>query len=231
LRDHLASLLEHWPREEKAALDAQQILSKEVVRHDTGEAIRFVAGVDVAYTLDESQVFSAVVVFDAESQTLVASATANRPVEFPYLPGLFAFRELPAILEALDAVPIKPDLILCDAQGVAHPRRFGLASHLGVLADVATIGAAKSRLIGTCKEPAMTRGCYADLMDGDEVIGRVLRTRNEVKPIYVSIGHRVSIERACDWVLKFTTRYRLPETTREADALVNECRSQACKTA
>jgi deoxyribonuclease V len=138
---------------------------------------------------------------------------------FPYVPGYLSFREIPAVLAVLERLSVRPDLVLCDGQGIAHPRRFGLASHIGVLTGLPTVGVAKSRLVGTHGEPGRERGDWVPLMDKDEIIGAVLRTRAGVKPIYVSIGHRVALETAIAFVLACTTRYRLPETTRAADRL------------
>lgn len=217
-----------WPRTAEEALAVQEALRGHVIRHDAFAApVRRVAGVDVAYAADESRVFAAAVVLDADTLAPLQTGRAERPVAFPYVPGLFAFRELPAVLAAIEALGTRPDLIVCDGQGLAHPRRFGLASHLGVLLDLPTIGAAKTRLCGTHDEPAAERGNHVPLVDAGEEVGAVLRTRTGVKPIYVSIGHRVSLPTALAWVLRLTRRYRLPETTRAADQVVNAWRRQA----
>jgi deoxyribonuclease V len=142
-------------------------------------------------------------------------------VRFPYVPGYLSFREIPVVLAALARLRQQPDLILCDGQGIAHPRRVGIASHLGVLTGTPTIGVAKSRLIGEHEEPRAVRGVWSALRDGEELIGAVLRTRVGTKPLYVSIGHRVSLETAIEFVLACTTRYRLPETTRAAHRLAS----------
>ncbi len=138
---------------------------------------------------------------------------------FPYVPGYLSFREIPAVLAVLERLTVRPDVILCDGQGIAHPRRCGLASHLGVVSGLPTIGVAKSRLVGDHDEPGLNRGDWVPLMDKGEIIGAVLRTRTGVKPIYVSIGHRVGLETAIRLVLACTPRFRLPETTRAADRL------------
>jgi deoxyribonuclease V len=137
------------------------------------------------------------------------------------VPGLLSFRETPAVLEALGRLSERPDLLLCDGQGYAHPRRFGLACHLGVLTGLPSIGVAKSRLIGTHGALPKEKGAWVPLLDGDEAVGAVLRTRDGVAPLYVSIGHRVSLPTAIRWVLACTTRYRLPETTRQAHRLAS----------
>ncbi len=160
-------------------------------------------------------------VLDADTLEIVEEATAVGPARFPYVPGLLSFREIPLVLDALEGLAARPDLILCDGQGYAHPRRFGLACHLGVLLDLPTIGVAKSRFIGTHEEPGIERGEWTPLLDGAERIGAVLRTRRAVSPLYISCGHRVSLERAIELVLACTTRYRLPETTRAAHRLAS----------
>jgi deoxyribonuclease V len=148
---------------------------------------------------------------------LIETAAVKAEIRFPYIPGLLSFREMDAALAALRRLRIRPDLLLCDGHGLAHPRRFGLACHLGVLADLPAIGVAKSRLIGTHEDPAPERGSWTPLIDAGEIIGAVLRTRTAVRPVYVSIGHRVSLETAVRFVLACTRRFRLPETTRAAD--------------
>ncbi len=220
-RAAIGSLLADWPTSEAQALAVQLALRERVVRKDElASEPRFVAGVDVAYARDESMVCAGVAVLDTTTLSLVETRSALRPVEFPYAPGLFAFRELPAVLQALADVVTPLDLLVCDGHGIAHPRRFGLASHLGVLLDLPCIGAAKSRLIGSHGELDSARGSHVPLQDGDEVIGAVLRTQDGVRPVYVSIGHRISLASAVAWVHRLSPHYRLPESTRQADQLV-----------
>lgn len=183
--------------------------------------VRRVAGVDAGFHRGHRLVRAAVSVLDAETLRVLDEATAVGPASFPYVPGLLSFREIPLVMEALSGLARPPDLILCDGQGYAHPRRFGLACHLGVLLDVPTIGVAKSRLVGEHAAVPEGRGEWAALEDGGERIGAVLRTRRGVKPLYVSCGHRVSLERAIELVMACTTRYRLPETTRAAHHLAS----------
>ena len=192
-----------------------------VVTEDRLGEVRHVAGIDVGFEAGGAVTRAAVAVLDFPSLRLVESAVVRLPTRFPYVPGLLSFREIPAVLEALAQLSVPPDLLLCDGQGFAHPRRFGLACHLGVLADLPSIGVAKSRLIGTHGTPAEPRGTWEPLLDGEETIGAVLRTRQGVAPLYVSIGHRVSLPTAIRWVLACTTRYRLPETTRQAHRLAS----------
>jgi deoxyribonuclease V len=164
---------------------------------------------------------AAVSVLDYPGLDLVDQAIALRPTEFPYVPGLLSFREAPAVLDAIGTLRIAPDLLLVDGQGIAHPRRFGIACHLGVLTDLPSIGVAKSRLVGTYDDPGSTRGDWSPLMDREEIIGAVLRTRPNVKPLFVSIGHRITLETAIAWVMACCTRYRLPQTTRQAHRLAS----------
>lgn len=214
----VGALSHGWDLSISQAKAVQRDLAARVERADALGEIRTVAGVDVAYGRgDPLKAAAAVLTFDG-LETL-ETATVTRAARFPYVPGYLSFREVPAVLAVLDRLTIRPDLVLCDGQGIAHPRRFGLACHVGVLSGLPTIGVAKSRLIGEHGDPGMDRGDWVPLTDKGETIGAVLRTRARVKPIYVSIGHRVSLETAIRFVLACTTRYRLPETTRVADRL------------
>jgi deoxyribonuclease V len=183
-----------------------------------------VAGADVSYDRGSPVLFAAVVVLDADSLEVVEVAATTGRARFPYVPGYLSFRELPPLLEAFAKLRARPDLVICDAHGRAHPRRFGLACHLGVALELPAIGVAKSRLIGAHREPGPRRGAHAALRDGGEVIGEVVRTQPGVKPIYVSVGHRVSLPTARRLALRFAPRYRLPEPTRAAHAEVNRLR-------
>lgn len=207
------------PSSDDLIADQRRLAGSVVRRDDLGE-IRYVAGVDVAYARDDSRLVCAAAVLDARTLDVVEIATVNGVPAAAYRPGLFSFRELPVVLDAIDRLSALPDLVVCDAHGIAHPRRFGLASHLGVRRDVPTIGCAKTRLVGMHEAPAAERGATAPLVDADEVIGAALRTQDGVRPVYVSIGHRISLETACAWILRLSPRYRLPETTRAADHAV-----------
>jgi deoxyribonuclease V len=180
---------------------------------DFGE-VRTVAGVDVGMEGDVAR--AAVVVMTYPSMTPVEQSLADVPALMPYVPGLLSFREAPAILAACEALRIEPDLFVFDGQGIAHPRRFGIASHVGVILNKPSIGCAKSRLWGTHHELAPEEGSYVHLYDGDEIVGAVLRTRDHVSPVYVSVGHRIDLETAIQFVLGCCKGYRLPETTRYA---------------
>ncbi|MCP5005956.1 MAG: deoxyribonuclease V [Planctomycetes bacterium] len=211
-----------WQISEVEALQLQQELAAKVVSTDQFDDIKLVAGVDVAYAKEGDKLVAAVVILDANSLDVVETVTAEDKAQFPYIPGLFSFRELPPLIKAFAKLQNRPDLVVCDGQGYAHPRRFGLACHLGVIFDVPTIGCGKTRLLGEHQEPDITRGAVAPLIDNNEVIGNVLRTQTDINPIYVSIGHRISLSTACEWVLKLSPKYRLPQTTRLADQVVNK---------
>ena len=195
-----------WDLTPKDAIALQKHLAGKVIRRsgiDIHE-IAAVAGVDTHYH---------------QGLATVGHATAVRKISFPYIPGLLTFREGPAILAALDQLTAAPDLLIFDGQGIAHPRRCGLASHLGFLLDMPSIGCAKTRLSGRYEEPYISKGSYSYLKDCDETIGAVVRTRSKVKPLFVSIGHRINLEDSIRIVLRCCHRYRLPETTRRADKL------------
>ncbi|MEU8972212.1 endonuclease V [Streptomyces monashensis] len=210
-----------WPATEEEARAVQDELRGRVVRDEPGPppARGHITGVDVAYDDGLDLVAAAAVVLDAATLEVVAEATAVGRVSFPYVPGLLAFREIPTVLAALDRLPCPPGLVVCDGYGLAHPRRFGLASHLGVLTGLPVIGVAKNPFTFRYDEPAPARGASAALLAGTEEVGRALRTRDGVKPVFVSVGHRVSLDNAVAHTLALTPRYRLPETTRRADAL------------
>lgn len=211
-----------WKITPKEAVALQRQLAGKVERADRLGVVSRVAGVDVSYHAASDRLAAAAVVLDAATlQVIDVQIVLGKPA-FPYVPGLFSFREMPPVLEALEKLSRPPDLIICDGQGIAHPRRFGLACHLGVWTGLPTIGCAKKRLTGKHEPPGEARGCRAPLMDKDEEIGAVMRTRKGVAPVYVSTGHRVSLDTACAWVLRLAPRYRLPETTRIADRLVGE---------
>jgi deoxyribonuclease V len=178
-----------------------------------------VAGLDVAYAVDSDRIAAAVVVLDSATLQPVDSAVAVGEATFPYVPGLLAFRELPILVSALERLTVVPELLVCDGQGIAHPTRFGLACHVGLLTDLPTIGVAKTVFVGEYGEPGLERGDFSALRDGDDVIGRVLRTRPGVKPVFVSVGHRIDLDTATARVLELSPKYRLPETTRQADHL------------
>ncbi len=210
-----------WPADIAAARGIQETLRNQVIREDNLGPVHHVAGIDVGFEDNGKMTRAAVAVLEFPGLGLHEQAVSRCPTQFPYVPGYLSFRELPAVLQALEQLASKPDILLCDGQGIAHPRRFGLACHLGVLTNIPSIGIAKSRLIGTHDELPAEKGEWVPLMDKDEIIGAVVRTRTKVSPVYVSIGHRISLATAIDFVLRCTTRYRLPETTRWAHRLAS----------
>lgn len=206
-----------WPTTEEEAIAIQEQLRHRVITEDQLEEVTCVAGVDVDYNYSDNFCQGAIAVLSFPKLKVIDKAIAQRPISFPYVPGFLSFRELPVILDAFEKLKIIPDIVLCDGHGLIHPRRLGIASHLGVLIDVPTIGVGKSFLLGKHEPVADTRGSWQPLLDGEEVVGAVVRTRRKVKAVYVSIGHKVSLETAIDYVVQCSPKYRLPETTRKAD--------------
>ena len=218
--------LHTWDLTPGQAIALQKQLAEQVLLEiSLPVSLKTVAGVDVSYQLHGKLFHAAVVVLDYRSLEHVETVTASAEVSFPYVPGLLSFRELPVVLQAFSRLEKVPDVILADAQGIAHPRRLGLASHLGLWLDLPTIGCAKSRLCGVHGEPAPKKGCWTPLLDDGEEIGRVVRTRARVRPLYVSSGHKVGLEEAMEIVLHCSRRYRLPEPTRQAHLQSNRARS------
>ncbi len=211
----------HWPLTAEEAIAIQKQLQPEVITEDELGEVQYVAGVDMGFEEEGTVSRAAVVVLSFPDLQLVEQAIARRPTTFPYIPGFLSFREVPAVLDALEKVGTTPNLILCDGQGIAHPRRFGIACHLGVLIDIPTIGVAKSLLVGKHDELPVEKGRWQPLRYKGETVGVVLRSRTGVRPLYVSPGHRISLPTAIDYVLRCTTKYRLPETTRLADKLAS----------
>jgi deoxyribonuclease V len=198
------------------AVALQQRLRQQVVCDDRFEAVHCVAGVDVSVERQGDLGHAAVVVLHLLDMQVEEQVVVSAPVRFPYVPGLLGFREVPIVLEALNRLQRLPDVLLCDGQGTAHPRRFGLACHLGLLADIPSIGVAKSRLCGHHAPVADERGAWVPLYDGAEVIGAVLRTRERANPLFVSPGHLIDVAHAVSFVMQCVRGYRLPEPTRWA---------------
>ena len=213
-------LLHSWNVSLPEAARLQSELASRVERTDRLPTVRHVGGVDVAYDKESDLIVAAVVILDVESLACIEVKMAQTKAQFDYVPGLFSFRELPAIALALEQLETPPELIVCDGQGIAHPRRFGLACHLGVLFDIPTIGCGKSMLVGVPAPLAEPRGSIANLYDGDQLVGAAVRTQDKVKPVYVSTGNRVALVTACEWILRLASTFRLPETTRQADHAV-----------
>jgi deoxyribonuclease V len=217
----MSKITHSWGLSPPEAIALQGKLRQKVVLFDQFAPPERIAGVDVGFEQRGEVTRAAIAVLDFPGLKPIEEAVARVPTRFPYIPGLLSFREIPAILKAFEKLKQKPELLLCDGQGYAHPRRFGLASHLGLLLDIPSIGVAKSRLIGQHDELPSEKGAWVPLIDKGETIGAVLRTRTKVNPLYISTGHRVSLQSAINYVLAATTRYKLPETTRAAHRLAS----------
>ena len=203
--------------QEAAALQlklARLVSQKRVTKNKDFETV---AGIDTHYR--SGRATAAVVLIRSFDEKTIEYATAVRRVAFPYVPGLLSFRECPAALDAIRKLSVRPDVLICDGQGIAHPRRFGLACHIGLLTGIPSVGCAKTWLTGGYAAPGRDKGEYSYLRDGREVIGAVVRTRNDVKPLYVSVGHQITLQDSIELVLRCCRRYRLPEPLRQAHSL------------
>lgn len=188
---------------------------------DDFSEIQTVAGLDVGFENNNTIARGAVAVLSYPGLNLIDQAIARRSVTFPYIPGFLSFREVPVLMDALDRLEAVPDLLLCDGQGIAHPRRFGIACHISLITGIPSVGVGKSRLCGSFHEPGPQKGDWSPLKDKGEAIGAVLRTRDNTLPLFISTGHRVSLQSAIEWTLSCCTRYKLPETTRHAHRLAS----------
>lgn len=217
--------LHDWNVTPQEAIRLQERLRDEVVTRDGAPGSpRLVAAMDVSYDRRSPWIFAAIVVLRLPGLEMVEQAAVRCRARFPYVPGLLSFRELPAGLTAWERLRTRPDCLICDGHGYAHPRRFGLACHFGLLVELPTIGCAKSVLVGEYREPGARRGSMSDLVHEGEVIGAAVRTRQAVSPVFVSVGHRISLPTAVRIVLACSPRYRIPEPIRQAHALVNRLR-------
>jgi deoxyribonuclease V len=215
-------MLRHsWDISPGQAVELQRRLAARVCAVAIRGQVRTVAGTDCAFAADGQQIIASAVLCDAGTMEVIASSSIVRPCRFPYVPGLLSFREAPAVIEAVRKLPRRPDLLMCDGQGLAHPRGLGLASHVGLWLNVPTIGVAKSRLCGEHRRPGAKRGCRAVLRHEGRIVGSVLRTRTNVKCVYVSVGHLITLKEAIDWVLRSCRAVRLPEPTRQAHRFVS----------
>lgn len=208
-----------WPKTITEATRVQNELRNRVRLKDDFPPLKIIAGVDVSYDIKSNLTHAFIVLVDAETLQPIADVQAQSNTDFPYIPGFLSFREIPTILLALKKLPQQPDLLMVDGQGIAHPRRLGIAAHLGVLTDMPSIGVAKSKLTGTYKEPDLFKGAHSLLMNKRERLGTVLRSKDNVKPLFISAGHRISQDTALDITISCLTKYRLPEPTRLADKL------------
>ena len=221
-------VLKHpWPKNYKDAVRVQERLKSRLVMEDRIGDVRLVAGADVSYDKGSDYYHAAVVVLKFPEMETVEEVHASGRAPFPYIPGLLAFREGPIVLRAFRKLKMRPDVVLIDGHGVAHPRGFGLASHMGVLLGIPTVGCAKTVLVGEFKEPARGRGSQSPLVYKNAEVGRALRTKDGIKPVFVSVGHMVSLDKAINIALECCTKYRLPEPTRRAHILVNKIRREA----
>jgi deoxyribonuclease V len=212
--------LHNWNIPVKKAIELQKSLARRVRQCRFNKKLETIAGIDCAFSGDKKNIIACIVVLSAKTFEIIETAQAIQTVNFPYIPGLLSFREAPACLAAAEKLTVIPDCFIIDGQGVAHPRRLGLASHLGLFLDVPTIGCAKSRLIGDFKQPPSRKGSTSPLMDKGEVIGSVVRTRSSVKPVFVSVGHKCRLNDAVRIVLNCCTKYRLPKPSRLAHQIV-----------
>jgi deoxyribonuclease V len=222
--------LHSWDVDYKTAVAIQADLRGKLVLRDGGPGdIRVVAGADISCNKGDDRVYAAVVLMNVDTLDVVEEASHCGRTSFPYIPGLLTFREGPPLLHAFGKLRRRPDMVLFDGQGIAHPRGFGLAAHMGLILDLPSVGCAKTRLIGAFEEPGVRKGQCSPLTHDEKRIGAVLRTKDRVNPVFVSQGHRVSLERAVDVVLQCARRYRIPEPIRHAHILVNKLRREAAQ--
>jgi len=219
--------LNPWDVDYAGALAIQERLRRRIIRRGRPRKVRLAAGADVSYEKRDNRFYAAVVVMSFPELEIVEEVWAAGVARFPYIPGLLTFREGPVLVRAFEKLQTRPDLVIFDGQGVAHPRGVGLAAHMGLLVDIPSIGCAKTRLCGEHGEVAGPAGSKTELRLDGKVVGLVLRTRENVKPVFVSVGHRISLQCAADWVLATCRGFRLPEPTRQAHLLVNQLRLRA----
>ena len=223
--------LHGWNVTCEEARKIQEDLREKLVLHDEGVPgdIRLVAGADISYAKGEDLFYAAVVLMKFPELEIVEQSSLAERVAFPYIPGLLSFREGPVLLKAFEKLKMVPDVAIFDGQGIAHPRRIGLASHMGLFLAIPTIGCAKTRLVGTPRGETGNRpGDYTHLILNDDVVGAVVRTKMNVRPVFVSQGHKIGLERSIEIILASCRRYRLPEPTRKAHLAVNRIREASC---
>jgi deoxyribonuclease V len=217
--------LHPWKVTPQQGLKIQKELANQIEQKNRLKTPQWIAGADISLTMKSKEAFAGIVVLNASTLEIVDEYFIKGKIEFPYIPGLLSFREAPLLLRLFKKVSPAPQLIFFDGQGIAHPRKLGLASHMGLFLNCPTIGCAKSRLTGTFREPGLKKGCRSRLKDkNNKTLGAVLRTRENCKPIFVSVGNQIDLETAVRWTLKCTTRYRIPEPTRLAHIRVNDYR-------
>jgi len=217
-------VLHSWDVSPEEAIKIQNEMRNLVKIENLQSQIRYIAGADISFDKGSNTVYAGIVVLKFPELVEVDRSLLITEVNFPYIPGLLSFRESPALIKAWEKIKIIPDVVIIDGQGIAHPRRFGIASHFGVLIDKPTIGCAKSLLVGKYKEPDEKAGSYSYLYDSGEIIGVALRTRDNVQPVFVSIGHKITLDESIEIIMQSIRGYRIPEPTRQAHMLVNALR-------
>ncbi len=213
-----------WNLTPQEAIALQKQLATQIEITHYAPVVRYIGGADISFNRGSDEVFAGIVVLDFSSLAIVEQRVVRTQANFPYIPGLLSFRELPPLLEVWEQLTLKPDVLMLDGQGLAHPRRFGLACHMGLWLNIPTLGCAKTHFIGEYTPPAETQGSYSELMDSGSQLGYVLRTKTRVKPVFISPGHRVALEQSLEWALAATGKYRIPEPTRQAHLAVNAAR-------
>lgn len=221
--------LHNWNVTVKRAVELQKGLARQVRKQRFNKKLKTVAGIDCAFSKDKKNIIACVVVLSAKTFEVIETSYTVQAVNFPYIPGLLSFRELPACLAAIEKLKTEPDCFIVDGQGLAHPRRLGIASHLGLFIDAPTIGCAKSRLIGDFKQPPSRKGSTSPLTDKGEIIGSVVRTRSNVRPVFVSVGNKCRLKVAIRIVLDCCVKYRLPEPSRLAHQIVTKLKKTMAK--
>jgi len=218
-------MLKHeWEVSPKEAIEIQNKLKQNVRIEPLKQQVRYIAGADISFNRGENRVYAAIVVLRLADLQEVERSLIVGTIDFPYIPGLLSFREVPILWQAWQQLKQKPDVLVLDGHGIAHNRRFGVASHFGLLVDKPTIGCAKKMFVGTHKELSEEAGNIVGIYENNELLGAVLRSRNKVKPIYVSVGHRIILPDALRLMQQCITKYRLPEPTRQAHLIANQLR-------
>jgi len=216
---NIPASLPEWPSDIGSAIAMQKTMAEKVCLEDRYDRLETIAGIDCSYDIANDLSFAVITIMSLADLRPVQTVRAQMPTGFPYIPGLLSFREIPVVLKALRKLEKWPDLLMVDGQGIAHPRRLGIAAHLGVMLDWPAIGVAKSLLTGRYREPGLHKGDTSPLLDKGEIIGTVLRSKDKVKPLFISPGHRISHSAAVDLTLKCLVKHRLPEPTRIADKI------------
>jgi deoxyribonuclease V len=219
--------LHDWDVSAKQAVEMQREMATQIRIEPLPANIELVAGADISFDKFSDVIFAGIVVLRMPTLEVVERAGVQTTTKFPYVPGLLSFREIPALIEAWEKLSVEPDAVVLDGQGLAHPRRMGLACHAGLVFDRPTIGCAKSLFVGNFSVPALERGSWSPLLHREETVGAVLRTKNKIGPVFASPGHKSDLEGAIDLLLKLDGGYRIPEATRQAHLFVNELRTAA----